>query len=110
MGPGGSVGFELATSKAIVNPQSDLDIVVYAETRMTVEEAKSLWTRTLDLPAVVDIRVETPVCCFSLGEFVNQSPGAILLRSPRGFKIGDDPWSNEVRCWQRSVPICGSVG
>jgi len=92
-GPGGSVGFELATHKQVVNQESDLDIVVYAEPRMTVAEATSLWLRTIDLPAVVDIRVETPVCGFALGEFVSQSPGPILLRSPDGFMFGQDPWS-----------------
>src|SRR5258705_8280926 len=95
-GPGGGVGFELATGKEVVNPEGDLDIVIYAETRLTGEEAKSLWTRAMDLPAVVDIRVETPVCGFSLGEFVSQSPGAILLRLPSGFMFGRDPWANEV--------------
>jgi phosphoribosyl-dephospho-CoA transferase len=95
-GPGGSVGFELTTGKQVVNAASDLDIVIYAETRITVEEAKSLSTRAMDLPAVVDIRVETPVCGFSLGEFVSQSPGAILLRSPIGFNFGRDPWADEV--------------
>jgi phosphoribosyl-dephospho-CoA transferase len=95
-GPGGSVGFELATGREVVNPESDLDIVIYAETRMTVEEAKSLWTRAMDLPAVVDVRVETPFCGFSLGEFVSQRPGAILLRSPSGFVLRRDPWANEV--------------
>jgi phosphoribosyl-dephospho-CoA transferase len=95
-GPGGSVGFELATGKEVVNPESDLDIVIYAETPLTVEEAKSLWTRAMDLPAVVDIRVEAPACGFSLGEFVSQSPGAILLRSPSGFMFARDPWANEV--------------
>ena len=29
-GPGGSVGFELATGRHVVTPQSDLDVVIYA--------------------------------------------------------------------------------
>jgi phosphoribosyl-dephospho-CoA transferase len=95
-GPGGSVGFELTTGKQVVKPASDLDVVIYADTRITVAIAKSLWTRTIDLPAVVDIRVETPFCGFSLSEFVSKSPGNILLRSPSGFKVGRDPWTGEV--------------
>lgn len=91
-GPGGSVGFELATGKHVVKPESDLDVVIYAEDRMTVIEAKSWWSYAVDLPAMVDIRVETPVCGFSLVEFANQSPGPCLLRSATGFMFGTDPW------------------
>jgi phosphoribosyl-dephospho-CoA transferase len=91
-GPGGSVGFELATGRQVVTPESDLDIVIYAERRMTAEETKSLCDRAMNLPAVVDIRVETPVCGFSLKEFAGRSPAAILLRVPRGIVLAKDPW------------------
>jgi len=107
-GPGGSVGFELATGRQVVKPESDLDIVIFAEGRMTVAEAESLWTRAMDLPAAVDIRVETPVCGFSLGEFVNQSPSPILLRTSNGFMFGRDPWSNEVEIIE--TELCGERG
>lgn len=39
-GPGGSVGFELATGKPIAKAESELDIVLYAERRVPVDEAK----------------------------------------------------------------------
>src|SRR6267143_3101059 len=42
--------------------------------------------------AIVDIRMETLVCGFSLREFANQSPAAILLRTPHGVVLGGDPW------------------
>src|SRR5260221_12447223 len=64
---------------------------------MTAEEAKSLCDRAMNLPAVVDIRVETPVCGFSLKEFAGWSPAAILLRIPRGFVLEKDPWGDEIR-------------
>jgi phosphoribosyl-dephospho-CoA transferase len=95
-GPGGSVGFELASSRHAAKPSSDLDIVIYAEKRMTAEEAKSLCDRAMNLPAVVDIRVETPVCGFSLKEFAGRSPAAILLRLPRGIVLAKDPWGDEI--------------
>jgi phosphoribosyl-dephospho-CoA transferase len=95
-GPGGSVGFELASGSHVANPESDLDIVIYADRSMTAAEAKSLWDRATNLPAVVDIRVETPVCGFSLREFASQSPAAILLRAPGGSVLGSDPWSDEL--------------
>ena len=96
-GPGGSVGFELATNTHVVKPESDLDIVLYAERRMTAEEAKSLCDRAMDLPAVVDIRVETPACGFSLIEYAQTESSSILLRTPSGHLLGDDPWSDELK-------------
>jgi phosphoribosyl-dephospho-CoA transferase len=92
-GPGGSVGFELATGNLVANEQSDLDIVIYADTRMTAGEAKSLCAQTMELSAVADIRVETPMCGFSLQEFACTSSPRILLRYADGLRLGDDPWS-----------------
>jgi phosphoribosyl-dephospho-CoA transferase len=96
-GPGGSVGFELATGNLVANEQSDLDIVIYADTRMTVDEAKSLWAHTMDLSAVADIRVETLVAGFSLGEFARAGLTGILLRTPDGPVLGNDPWDEELK-------------
>jgi len=96
-GPGGSVGFQLATGRLVVKPESDLDIVLYAERRMTADEAQSLCAHAMDLPAVVDIRTETRVCGFSLREYASGSPAAILLRTPSGVILGKDPWSDELR-------------
>ncbi len=96
-GPGGSVGFELAVGGNIVKTESDLDIVVYAAERITRDMAKSLHAQTLNLPAAVDVRVETPLCGFSLEEFAWRSTGKILLRTPSGMTLGTDPWSDDVR-------------
>jgi phosphoribosyl-dephospho-CoA transferase len=104
-GPGGSVGFELATGRLVVKPESDLDIVLYAERRMTADEAKSLCARAMDLPAVVDIRVETRVCGFSLREYASGSPAAILLRTPGGIMLGRDPWGDEFRSMDQNYDI-----
>jgi len=95
-GPGGSVGFELASSRHAAKPSSDLDIVIYAEKRMTAEEAESVYDHAMNLPAVVDIRVETPICGFSLREFAGRGPAAILLRVLRGIVLAKDPWGDEI--------------
>jgi phosphoribosyl-dephospho-CoA transferase len=92
-GPGGSVGFELATGSHVTKPKSDLDIVIYAARRITIGEAKSLCGSVSDLPAAVDIRVETPACGFSLTEYAGRNPAPILLRMPCGVRLGSDPWS-----------------
>ena len=91
-GPGGSVGFELATGRHVVTPQSDLDVVIYAHRRMTVNEARQLRDSTQGLPAPVDIRVEAPICGFSLVEYASRSPAPILLRTASGALLGADPW------------------
>jgi phosphoribosyl-dephospho-CoA transferase len=96
-GPGGSVGFELATGNLVANEQSDLDIVIYADTRMTAGEAKSLCAQTMGLSAVADIRVETHVAGFSLTEYARAGFTGILLRTPDGHVVGNDPWDEELR-------------
>jgi phosphoribosyl-dephospho-CoA transferase len=106
-GPGGSVGFELATGRLVVKPESDLDTVLYAERRMTADEAQSLCARAMDLPAVVDIRVETRVCGFSLREYASGSPAAILLRAASGVMLGKDPWSDELRSMDPNYAAVG---
>ncbi len=93
-GPGGSVGFELGTGHHVAGPQSDLDVVIYAESRITPEEARALRESAQGLPAVVDIRVETRTCGFSLAEYAKGAPQApTLLRFPYGTALGIDPWA-----------------
>jgi phosphoribosyl-dephospho-CoA transferase len=105
-GPAGSVGFELASGTLVTKPESDLDIVINAKTRTTSDEAKSLCAHAMNLPAVVDIRVETPVCGFSLREFASQSPAAILLRAPGGIVLGRDPWGFELKSVDPNLRSC----
>ena len=91
-GPGGSVGFELATGCHVVSPQSDLDVVIYAQTPLGTAEARALLDCAQGLPAAVDVRVETPICGFSLAEYANRAPAPILLRFASGTAPGSDPW------------------
>jgi phosphoribosyl-dephospho-CoA transferase len=100
-GPGGSVGFELATGRHVTTPESDLDVVIYADTPMTVSSAETLRDRAQGLPAAVDIRVETPICGFSLTEYASRSPAQILLRLASGTVLATDPWA--VPSLNRSV-------
>ncbi|HZL70599.1 MAG TPA: malonate decarboxylase holo-ACP synthase [Candidatus Limnocylindrales bacterium] len=95
-GPGGSIAFELATGRQVANPKSDLDIVVYADNRLTKNEAKRLCAVTADLPSEIDIRVETPRCGFSLREYSSANSN-ILLRTPTGGMLGRDPWQHDLR-------------
>jgi len=95
-GPGGSVGFELASGRKVTTEASDLDLVIRAQQRITVEEARFLLDRTQGLEAKIDVRVETPVCGFALEEYVSVSSTKILLRYPDGGWLGEDPWQEEA--------------
>jgi phosphoribosyl-dephospho-CoA transferase len=91
-GPTGSLGFELATGYPATTDLSDLDIAIYAQEKIPVEQARSLWERALGLPTKVDIRVETSECGFSLEEYA-RAPSQILLRYPDCVQSGHDPWA-----------------
>jgi phosphoribosyl-dephospho-CoA transferase len=95
-GPGGSVGFELASGRKVTTEASDLDLVIRTQRRITAEEASSLLARTIGLEAKVDVRVETPVCGFALEEYVSASSAKNLLRYPDGVRLGQDPWQEEA--------------
>jgi phosphoribosyl-dephospho-CoA transferase len=94
-GPGGSVGFELASGQLSTNDSSDLDLIIRAPARITRERARSLWDRTQGLTVRVDVRVETPHCGFSLEEYACGALERILLRYPDGPELGADPWSEQ---------------
>jgi phosphoribosyl-dephospho-CoA transferase len=95
-GPAGSVGFELATGRQVTTDASDLDLVIRAKQRIGVEKARSILDRTLGLETKVDVRVETPVCGFSLEEYASVGPANVLLRYPDGVRLGEDPWQEEA--------------
>ena len=86
------MGFELATGAPVVTPDSDLDAVIYAAQPIDTSAARSLLEATRDLPAVVDVRVETPRVGFSLAEYVDRKGATLLLRTPAGAVLGTDPW------------------
>ena len=91
-GPTGSVGFELATGHPVTTEASDLDLAVRATNRIDTERALFLGDRLAGLQVKVDVRVETPMCGFSLDEYAHASSARILLRYPDGLRLGDDPW------------------
>jgi len=70
-------------------------MVIYAEGKITRAQAMSLQARTMNLLVAVDIRVETLACGFSLIEYSRGDPAGILLRTPEGLELGNDPWSHE---------------
>jgi phosphoribosyl-dephospho-CoA transferase len=92
-GPVGSVGFELATGQQVVTGTSDLDIALFAPTRFTRDTARDLWSLMKSAPAKVDVRVETPLCGFSLEEYAREGAEKVFVRLPENRKLATDPWS-----------------
>jgi phosphoribosyl-dephospho-CoA transferase len=91
-GLSGSVGFELATGVVTSTEASDLDLVIFASNPMPMDASQFLLSSISDLPARVDILIETPQCGFALREYVDAHGTAILLRTPSGPRLGSDPW------------------
>jgi phosphoribosyl-dephospho-CoA transferase len=95
-GPGGSVGFELASGYPSATPSSDLDIVLFAPKAFDHEQAL-LWLSVVqEIAASIDVIVEAPECAFLLGEYAASSGTAILLRCLDGPRLGYDPWRMEL--------------
>ena len=92
-GPGGSVGYELASEIPAVRADSDLDFILSAPQKLDITEAQDLWRMIRSAPGKVDALVETPFCGFSLEEFVTASPHKILLRTSDGRILGSNPWN-----------------
>jgi phosphoribosyl-dephospho-CoA transferase len=92
-GPGGSVGYELASGIPAVRDGSDLDFILFASKKLEMTEAHDLWRMISSAPGKVDALVETPFCGFSLEEFVTTTPRKILLRTSDGRLLGSNPWN-----------------
>ena len=92
-GPGGSVGYELASGIPAVRSGSDLDFILFAPKKLEITEAQDLWRMISSAPGKVDALVETPFCGVSLEEFVTASSRKILLRTSDGRILGSNPWS-----------------
>jgi phosphoribosyl-dephospho-CoA transferase len=90
-GPGGSVGYELASGIPAVRADSDLDFVLFAPRQFDIAEAQDLWRMISSAPGKVDAVVETPCCGFSLEEFATNLHRKILLRTSEGRVLGSDP-------------------
>jgi phosphoribosyl-dephospho-CoA transferase len=92
-GPAGSVGFELATGKPVATEGSDLDVVLFTSRRIDAVTARDLWLALAASPTKVDLRIETPLCGFSLEEYARSESAKILIRMPSGRQLVEDPWA-----------------
>jgi phosphoribosyl-dephospho-CoA transferase len=92
-GPGGSVGFELATGVPCVSPSSDLDLILRQERRLEPDEAVALHAALLETaaPVRVDVLLETPSGGVALADLAAR-PERVLVRTADGPRLLADPW------------------
>jgi phosphoribosyl-dephospho-CoA transferase len=90
-GPGGSVGFELASGVPSTTRDSDLDLVLSADEQLARTDATRLHADLSTLPVRIDLLLETPNGAVALAEYAQGS--AMLLRSAQGPRLVRDPWS-----------------
>jgi phosphoribosyl-dephospho-CoA transferase len=93
-GPGGSVGFELASGVMATKAGSDLDIVLSAPEPVALSDAKRLLEDLSKLPVRIDLLLETPRGAAVLAEYAKGAE-ATLLRCAQGPQLVRDPWSSE---------------
>jgi len=98
-GPGGSVGFELASGVPSTTPNSDLDIVLGAAASMARAEAARLHADLSALTVRIDVLLETPNGAVALAEYAN-SVDRMLLRSAQGPRLVRDPWRTHFEACQ----------
>jgi phosphoribosyl-dephospho-CoA transferase len=104
-GPGGSVGYELASRAPVVTRESDLDLVISAPDRFDRDFAQHLLKKIALAPAKVDVRIETLWCGFSLEEYVRRNSEKLLVRTSTGPRLTTDPWNQPVGGNECRIPV-----
>jgi len=92
-GPGGSIGFEMATGLPAADAASDLDLILRRRHRLDVGEAVELLEILIEAaaPARVDPMVETPHGGVALADLAALPPH-VPVRTPHGVRLSSDPW------------------
>jgi phosphoribosyl-dephospho-CoA transferase len=92
-GPGGSVGFEIATGVATATASSDLDLILRQECRIEPGEAGAILAALAEAAAQarIDVMLETPCGGVSLADLA-AGPARLLVRTPNGPRLSVDPW------------------
>jgi phosphoribosyl-dephospho-CoA transferase len=99
-GPGGSVGFEIASGVPTASASSDLDVIVHCDARLGSSAARRLLVALAEAarPVRIDVLLETPRGGVLLADLV-ASPTRILVRTADGPRLCSDPWGNgEAPC------------
>jgi phosphoribosyl-dephospho-CoA transferase len=90
-GPGGAVGFELATGTHALTASSDVDIVVYPDERHTRDALTSFRDAVSDANIRVDILIEATLGAAALDEWI-ASTQRVLIKTCDGPRLGEFSW------------------
>jgi phosphoribosyl-dephospho-CoA transferase len=92
-GPGGSVGFELASGTVTATLNSDLDLIIRTGSALTGERARSLSAALSSLAVRADVLLEMPQGAIALSEYarMDERPGSFVLRTTRGPRLVGSP-------------------
>ena len=103
-GPGGSVGFELATGVATATALSDLDVILRQARRLEPDVARVLQAALAEAaaPARIDALLETPRGGVALADLA-AAPARVLVRTPDGPYLAADPWAADAGAWTEGV-------
>jgi phosphoribosyl-dephospho-CoA transferase len=104
-GPGGSVGFEIATGVATATASSDLDLILRQGRRLKPNQAIDLLEALTQAaaPARIDVVLETPGGGVSLADLA-AGPTRVLVRTPCGPRLSVDPWMEDATDLLEATP------
>lgn len=89
-GVGGSCGFSLATGQMRMRPESDLDLIIRAPTRLKRSDFDCWKTVCSTLGCRADTQVQTPLGGFALSEWLTHD--RVLLKTNQRPLLTNDPW------------------
>lgn len=92
-GPTGSCAYALASGRAVMHADSDLDMLIRCPEPVFPESFAPLAEKWDTLPCKTDIQIETPFGAFSLKEWVREKGGRVLLKTDFGPVLVADPWN-----------------
>jgi phosphoribosyl-dephospho-CoA transferase len=109
-GPGGSVGFELASERVTATPGSDLDLVVEVSGVSRANQLESLdrlWSALGALPVRIDVLLESPEGAVALSDYAqaHRENSPFVLRTTEGPRLIRHQASSALHTPARSVSI-----
>lgn len=93
-GPGGSVGYELASGLPAVTENSDLDLILRLSYPLPRADARKILDDVTSLSVRVDAQVDIGAGSFALAEWA--AGGEVLLRRAQGPILTKNPWGEPV--------------
>ncbi len=94
-GPGGSVGYELASGLPAVTKVSDLDLILRSTEPLPRALARHILEDLAALPTRADAQIDTGAGSVALSEWA--AGGEVLLRQTDGPTLTTNPWSGSPR-------------